>query len=273
MRSGMKVLVVFALILLAFVSFAAVQAQQIKYGGLNAEPAPSAVPGAGADSAEAGAPASGEPMEGMGEDGVYSESFDKDFLDRGWESFTLVGNPNLDYLMMGPKRLSFRLPITEVYEFAVNSRLSAPDGLVEATFENVRSSEASYGVVCRYNELGWYELRVNIAGPLAGSFAVYKYDRLLKDSEKVPYVRLHPNMIQFFTGDLKLGMNVRNKLGLSCDGSEIRVFINDKEQQATANSPIIDHQFDAGSAGVMVESYGKGVVDIDLVEFTFTDLK
>ena len=68
-------------------------------------------------------------------------------------------------------------------------------------------------------------------------------------------------------------MNVRNKLGLSCDGSEIRVFINDKEQQATANSPIIDNQFDAGSAGVMVESYGKGVVDVDLVGFTFMDLK
>lgn len=273
MRFCMRVWAVLLVVILTFVSAATVQAQQSNYGGLGVETKPTAVPEAAAEPTESEVSAESEPIEGMDENGVFTESFERDFWDRGWESFTLIGNPNLEYLAMGPKRLSFRLPINEVYEFVVNPNLTNPDGLVEATFENVRSSEASYGVVCRYNELGWYELRVNVAGPLAGSFAVYKYDRLLKDSGKVPYVRLHPDMIQYFTGDLKLGMNVRNKLGLQCDGDTIRVFINDKEQQVTANSPIVDYQFEEGTAGVMVESYGKGVVDVDLVGFTFTGSK
>lgn len=275
MRSGMKFFAVIALVFMTFGGFTVAQAQQSHYGGLGVPPVQPAEPetGAGTESVEAAAPASEESVEALGQDGVFTESFDQDFWDRGWESFTLIGNPSLDYTFLGPKRLSFRLPTNEVYEFVVNQRLNAPNGMVEATFENVRSTEASYGVVCRFNALGWYELRATIAGPLAGSYAVYKYDRLLKDSGKVPYVRLHPNMIQYFTGDLKLGLNVRNKLGLSCDGGEIRVFINDKEQQVSLNSPIIDHQFDEGSFGLMVESYGKSVVDIDWVGFTFTDLK
>ena len=105
----------------------------------------------------------------------------------------------------------------------------------------------AYGVVCRRNELGWYELRVNISGPLAGSYALYKYDTVLKASGHVPYVRLHPDMIQYFTTDLKLGMNVRNKIGLECKGGEICVFINNKEQTISKSAPIVDTQFASGT--------------------------
>lgn len=258
---------------LVLVGAGAVQAQTSHYGGLGAGPAPTQVPEIVAeDSAAASGGAEAERGAFFDENGEYNETFAKDFWDRGWEATTLIGNPNGDYFDLGPSRLSFKLPVTEVYEFVTHTGSLTEDVLVEATFENVRSTEASYGVVCRRNELGWYELRVNISGPLAGSYALYKYDTVLKASGHVPYVRLHPDMIQYFTTDLKLGMNVRNKIGLECKGGEIRVFINDKEQTISKSAPIVDTQFASGTVGAMAESYAKGVVDIDLVGFRATDL-
>lgn len=272
MKRQRKLWIGFILITLLALTAISVQAQVSHYGGFRDvevpvtqnEPAV-AEPAAPSETGSADASAEEEPSSGN-----YSEAFDKDFWDQGWVARTLIGNPNGDYFVMGPKRLSFKLPFTEVYEYLTNDQTAHTDALVEATFENIRSNEASYGVICRYNDLGWYELRVNIAGPLQGSYAIYKYDQILKNNGQVPYVRLHPNMIQYFTSDLKLGMNVRNKLGLDCTGNKIRVFINDKEQVASLNAPIIDNQFADGVGGVMVESYGKGTVDIDFVGFTVT---
>ena len=76
------------------------------------------------------------------ENGEYNETFAKDFWDRGWEATTLIGNPNGDYFDLGPSRLSFKLPVTEVYEFVTHTGSLTEDVLVEATFENVRSTEA-----------------------------------------------------------------------------------------------------------------------------------
>lgn len=270
MKQQHKLWIGFVLIALLALTAISAQAQVSHYGGLRDVEIPteqneSAVSNTADSSGSADASAESEDLSES-----FTESFDKDFWDRGWTPRTLIGNPNGDYFVMGPKRLSFKLPFTEVYEYLLNDQTAHTDGRIEATFENIRSAEASYGVVCRYNDLGWYELRVNIAGPLQGSYAVYKYDQILKNNGQVPYVRLHPNMIQYFTSDLKLGLNVRNKLGLDCTGNKIRVFINDKEQTATLNAPIIDGQFADGIAGVMVESYGKSTVDIDFVGFSVT---
>lgn len=269
MKSRKHVLLFLLLAVLMLVSVSSVSAQvQISTSGSRNDPQPVEAP-AGEPAIVAQEPEPIEPEEeSIYKNGVFKESFDDDFWSRGWDGSVLIGNPNGNYFNPGRKRLSFNLPTTEVYAFLLNEKAETDDVYVEATFENIRSTQASYGVVCRYSDEGWYEVRANVAGPLAGSFALYKYDTYLKEIGKVPYVRLHPDMIQYFTGDIKLGMNVRNTIGLSCVGDEIRVFINGKEQTILKNTAVLDNQFDTGSVGVMVQSYANGIVDVDLVKFS-----
>ena len=200
-------------------------------------------------------------------DGVFEEKFDNDFWDRGWESRVMIGNPNGNFLNLGRKRLSFLLPQTETSVMLVNEVSSFPDVKVEATFENIRSNVATYAIMCRYSEDGWYELRIGVTGSEAGSYKLMKYDAYLKDQYKNPYVLLHKNMDRYFTGDIKLGSNVKNKLGLLCEGDEIKVYINDKEQFPIKNGRITDDQFEEGGVGFSAQSYGSGIADIDITKF------
>jgi hypothetical protein len=197
----------------------------------------------------------------------FTEKFSNDFWDR-WESNVLIGNPNGNYLNLGRKRLMFTLPQTEAHVIVTTSDASYEDVKVEATFENIRSNEASYAVLCRYSEDGWYEFRISVAGPEAGSYKLMKFDPYLKNQFKNPYVVLHPGMDRFFTNDIKLGLNMRNTLALICKADEFQIFINDKQQTPTKNGSFTDNYFTEGSVGYSVQTYGKGLSDIDVTKFS-----
>jgi hypothetical protein len=198
----------------------------------------------------------------------FEETFDKDFWDRGWEKRVIAGNPDGFFYNLGKKRLSFNLPGLETNALVINPKVTAADIKVEATFENIHSTVASYSVICRASEDGWYEFRIYVAGPEGGSYKVYKYDSYLKEQFKTPYVILHPGMDRFFTNDIKLGLNKKNKIGLICEGESIRIFINDKEQFPVKYAGITDSDFTEGGIGFGVQSYSEGIVDVDIIKFT-----
>ncbi|HOW06751.1 MAG TPA: hypothetical protein PLQ28_02890 [Flexilinea sp.] len=206
-------------------------------------------------------------------DGVFEEKFQDDFWDRGWQKLILFGNPEGNYYSLNRKRLSLELPSTQTAVVLTNPNVSFSDVLVEATFENILSNVASYAVICRYSEDGWYELRVNVSGPEAGSYKLLKYDFYRKEQYKNPYVLLHKGMDRIFSVDIKLGLNVKNKLGLLCEGDEIKAYINDKEQFPIKNGKITDDQFEEGSVGFSAQTYGEGLAKIDIVKFSAKEVQ
>ncbi len=194
---------------------------------------------------------------------------DPDYSSNGWYYDVMLGNPDTDYLIPERRRISFHLPNYDTTLYVKNDNTFAADQTVEVTFENVLSNNVQYGVICRYHDYGWYEFRVVISGEHAGSYTVYKYDQYLKDRGKNPYVILHPGMDRYFTYDLKLGLNVKNTLKMSCEGDEIRIFINDVEQFPIRNGKLRDSDFEDGEAGFMIlnERRNNNQAQIDVTKF------
>ena len=204
----------------------------------------------------------------------FSDDFsDADYSNNGWYSSVLLGNPNGEYLFPERRRISFHMPNYDTTVYFINEDAYAENNSVEATFENVFSRDLSYGIVCRYHDYGWYELRVNIAGEFAGSYTVYKYDQYLKEQGKNPYVILHPGMDRFYSYDIKLGINQKNTLKMECNGDSIRVYINGNEQLPVGrNQHIVDDDFTDGDNGVVIINWSGANAQIDVTKFSTKDL-
>ena len=201
----------------------------------------------------------------------YRDDFsDSNYSENGWHYNVLLGNPNGDYLFPEMRRISFHLPDYDTSIYLLNENTAAENSTVEATFENVFSNHASYGVVCRYHDYGWYELRVNVSGEYAGTYQVYKYDQYLKTQGKNPYVLLHPGMDRYYSYDIKLGLNVKNTLKMECEGENFRIFINGNEQFPVGrNNKLRDSDFSDGECGIaMINMVPGGNAQVDLTKFS-----
>ena len=193
---------------------------------------------------------------------------DTDYSSNGWYTDVILGNPNADYVYPARRRISFHMPDYDTALYFLNEYSFAEDSSVEATFENVFSSNTQYGIVCRHHDYGWYEFRVVHSGEWAGSYTVYKYDQYLKSQGKAPYVILHPGMDRYFTHDIKLGINARNTLKMICEGDEIRIFINGNEQFPIRNGRLRDDDFSDGDSGAVIwTQVPGGEAQIDITKF------
>ncbi len=200
----------------------------------------------------------------------YKDNFsDPDYSSNGWYTRVLLGNPDKDYIYPELRRLSIRLPKYDTALYVLNDSTYGENQTVEATFENIFSMNTQFGIICRYQEYGWYEFRIKVAGENAGSYTVYKYDQYLKSQGKSPYVNLHPGMDRYMSTDIKCGLNAKNTLKMICDGSEIRVFINGNEQFPIRNGSLIDSDFEDGDTGFMVWNEMPGEqAQVDITKFS-----
>ena len=199
----------------------------------------------------------------------YKDDFsDLDYASNGWYSYILLGNPNIDYVYPARRRLSFHMPNYDTALYFMNENTTTENSTVEATFENVFSSNSQYGVVCRFHDYGWYELRIVVSGEFAGTYMVYKYDQYLKSQGKTPYVVLHPGMDRYYSYDIKLGLNEKNTLKMICENDEFRIFINGNEQFPVKNGRLRDSDFPDGDNGIMIWTQTpSGSAQIDLTKF------
>ena len=189
-------------------------------------------------------------------------------FENGWHQSILLGLPQMNYIYPARNRLSVHMPDYDTALYLMNSNTFADDSSVEATFENVYSSNSQYGIICRYHDYGWYEFRIIVSGENAGSYTIYKYDQYLKSQGKVPYVKLHPGMDRYFSNDIKLGINVKNTLKMICRDDEIRIFINGNEQFPIQNGKLTDPDFTDGENGFVVWTQTPGgYAQIDLTGF------
>ena len=203
----------------------------------------------------------------------FSDDFsDTDYSNNGWYSNVQLGNPNGDYVFPERRRISFHMPNYDTTLYFINEDAYAENNSVEATFENIFSMDLSYGVVCRYQDFGWYEFRVIVSGENAGSYTVYKYDQYLKDQGKNPYVILHPGMDRYYSYDIKLGVNQKNTLKMQCENNSIRIFINGNEQLPVGrNQKIIDDDFTDGDNGVVLVNLARTNAQVDVTKFSTKD--
>lgn len=199
----------------------------------------------------------------------FTDDFsDIDYAANGWNSELMFGKPDLDYIFPGRRMLSFRLPDYNTAVYMLNKNTLAEDSAVEVSFENVFSNNGEFGIVCRAQEDGWYELRIYLSGPEAGSYAVYRYETALREEGKNPFVCLHPTLNHIYTRSLKTGINAKNTVKMLCEGDEIRIYINGNEMKPFRNSRFYAGEFQTGLSGFSVWTQGpRNDAEINVTSF------
>lgn len=199
----------------------------------------------------------------------FTDDFsDNDYRANGWETRLLFGKPSLDIIFPSEGRLSFHMPDYNTAIYMLNQGTESQDSTVEVTFENVFSAHGEVGLICRYHEDSWYELRAVLSGQYAGSYKLYKYDAALLAEKKNPFVSLHPDLERFYTRDIKVGRNAKNTISMICEGETIRILINGNEQKHLWNEELKLKEYTDGINGFSVWTETPyGLAQIDALNF------
>ncbi|NPV55758.1 MAG: hypothetical protein HPY76_03665 [Anaerolineae bacterium] len=194
----------------------------------------------------------------------FTEEFD-DSLSSDWAYWTAAGDSTKYYFDELSGRLAFELPAPETYHYVEYEGATYDNVYVEAKFETINSGQNGIAIICRSSDDGWYEFRVSTSGVSAGRFNVYRYDTVLKEQNRVPYVNLLTGYESFATLDLVNGRNKSNVIGMLCNGSELAFQINGKQVQGPDKKPLVieDDTLTDGYFGVGVMSFSQGEVNVE----------
>ena len=191
-----------------------------------------------------------------------------------WNAFVAAGDKTKDFWFQNGNILKFEMPSPETYAYAFAQDVDMGDVEVKVVAKTKDSGQNGVAVICRKSDEGWYELRVHTVGPYAGSYSMYRYSSADASENKNPYVNVLRDLDRIFTADIVSGSNKSNTIIFACQGEELRVFINGKEQfKPPADAIITDDYLSSGSVGVGVMSFSNGKVnfEIDLEQMTATE--
>ncbi|MHB8807995.1 MAG: hypothetical protein ACYC59_10500, partial [Anaerolineaceae bacterium] len=195
-----------------------------------------------------------EPTESvLSEDLILRDEFDED-INNNWGLKIVSGLE--DQLIWSQNNGKFRLEIQPPndtnYAF-FRKDTSYSDVTVQAEVENYGQLDNAFSLMCRATEAGWYELRISSQG----YYELLRYDQYLADEGKNAYT----NFVESRIGStlIKSGEEV-NVFALSCEGNQLKVFING-EQVYYDKRPLTieDTTYPEGTIGFGVLSYGKEV--------------
>lgn len=195
-----------------------------------------------------------EPTESvLSEDLILRDEFDED-INNNWGLKIVSGLE--DQLIWSQNNGKFRLEIQPPndtnYAF-FRKDTSYSDVTVQAEVENYGQLDNAFSLMCRATEAGWYELRISSQG----YYELLRYDQYLADEGKNAYT----NFVESRIGStlIKSGEEV-NVFALSCEGNQLKVFING-EQVYYDKRPLAieDTTYPEGTIGFGVLSYGKEV--------------
>ncbi len=195
-----------------------------------------------------------EPTESvLSEDLILRDEFEDD-INKNWGMKIVSGLE--DQLIWSQNSGKFRLEIqppndTNFVFFRQDTSYS--DVIVQAEVENYGQLDNAYSLMCRASEAGWYELRISSQG----YYELLRYDQYLADEGKNAYT----NFLDTRIGStlIKSGLDT-NVFALSCEGDQLKVFING-EQVYYDKRPLTieDTTYSEGTIGFGVLSYGKEV--------------
>lgn len=181
-------------------------------------------------------------------------------------SWVVAGDSTKNFTEFADDKIVLDLPKSETYSYVRLEGIEYDDVYVEVTAETMSGSAMNgIAVMCRASEAGWYELRVTTVGQNAGSWMMYFYNYRLKEQGKNPYERLIKTIDRINSIDIVNGYNI-NTIGLSCEGNEIRPYINGVEQ--IYNKTIVtDDNLTSGMVGFGGMSYNVGPVKMEFTDF------
>ncbi|MGV8025937.1 MAG: hypothetical protein AB2L18_05225 [Anaerolineaceae bacterium] len=195
-----------------------------------------------------------EPTESvLSEDLILREEFDED-ISNNWGLKVVSGLE--DQLIWSQNNGKFRLEIQPPndtnYAF-FRKDTSYSNVTVQAEVENYGQLDNAFSLMCRATEAGWYELRISSQG----YYELLRYDQYLADEGKNAYTNFVEGRIGSTLIKSGKGMNV---FALSCEGNQLKVFING-EQVYFDKRPLTieDTTYSKGTIGFGALSYGKEV--------------
>ena len=203
-----------------------------------------------------------EPTEStLSEDLILRDEFDDD-INKNWGMKIVSGLE--DQLMWSQTNGKFRLEIqppndTNFVFFRKDTSYS--DVIIQAEVENYGQTDNAFSLMCRATEAGWYELRISSDG----YYELLRFDQYLADEGKNAYT----NFLSSRVGSTLINTGLdKNVFALSCQGDQLKVFING-EQVYYDKRPLTieDSTYSEGTIGFGVLGYGKSIdVIFDSIE-------
>jgi hypothetical protein len=178
-----------------------------------------------------------EPADQQSEGDYFTETYGNG-LDN-WQIQFVTGNDRDTEIEPSDGELRIKEPDASTYAYFWNKTHNYKDVVIETEVENIGSNGASFALVCRKSDSGWYEVRISSGG----IYGFYRFDQKLKDDGKNPFVNLGSGG----SNRIKTGTKV-NTIKMTCIGTEIRLFVNGEEIRA-AKKIINDKVFNEGQVG------------------------
>lgn len=195
-----------------------------------------------------------EPTESvLSDDVILRDEFDDD-INKNWGMKIVSGLE--EQLLWSQANGKFRLqllPPNDTNFVFLRKDANYKDVIVQAEVENYAQLDNAYSLICRATDAGWYELRISSQG----YYELLRYDQYLADQGKNAYT----NYFEKRLGSTLINSGLeKNVFALSCEGNQLKVFING-EQVYVDKRPLTieDDTYTEGTIGFGALGYGKEV--------------
>lgn len=195
-----------------------------------------------------------EPTESvLSDDVILRDEFDDD-INKNWGMKIVSGLE--EQLLWSQANSKFRLqllPPNDTNFVFLRKDANYKDVIVQAEVENYAQLDNAYSLICRATDAGWYELRISSQG----YYELLRYDQYLADQGKNAYT----NYFEKRLGSTLINSGLeKNVFALSCEGNQLKVFING-EQVYVDKRPLTieDDTYTEGTIGFGALGYGKEV--------------
>ncbi len=195
-----------------------------------------------------------EPTESvLSDDVILRDEFDDD-INKNWGMKIVSGLE--EQLLWSQSNGKFRLqllPPNDTNFVFLRKDANYKDVIVQAEVENYAQLDNAYSLICRATDAGWYELRISSQG----YYELLRYDQYLADQGKNAYT----NYFEKRLGSTLINSGLeKNVFALSCEGNQLKVFING-EQVYVDKRPLTieDDTYTEGTIGFGALGYGKEV--------------
>ena len=178
----------------------------------------------------------------------YTEEFNTEQLNT-W--FPQITNGDIDQVDIFTKngKLVFKIGGTDTYMYLINEAYSYGDVRLDIEVENRGSNTNNVGLICRFNEDGWYEYVINSNG----MYELWSY------TPDYGYEMIH----QGGSKHIRVGQDI-NQYAVICNGDRLTLIINGVETH-TQNVRTLR---DEGLVGVAVSSTFAIPVEVEFEYFT-----
>ena len=178
----------------------------------------------------------------------YTEEFDSDQLPTWFPQIT-NGDINQVEIFTKNGKLVFSIGGTDTYMYLINEAYNYSDVRLDIEVENRGSNTNNVGLICRFNEDGWYEYVINSNG-------MYELWSFTPD---IGYDMIH----QGGSKHIRVGKAI-NQYTVICNGDRLTLFINGVDTHTQTDRTLRDE----GLVGVAVSSTYAIPVEVEFEYFT-----